>query len=180
MIIILGKVVSSVHFSDSANQVTYLQKMFLVTAVMLFFQVLLGHRLPLICGPAAVLLIGVIASQGFDISAVYSSVMAGGFIIAILGATGLFGYLKKLFTIRVVAVVLLLIAFTLAPTILNLMVNPKSGIPPILNLTFAVALVFTMFLLHRVLSGIWKSTLIIWSLILGSLFYFIFFPKGDV
>jgi len=179
LIIILGKVVGSVHFSDSANQVMYLQKMFLITAVTLFFQVVLGHRLPLICGPAAVLLIGVIASQSFEISAVYSSVMAGGFIIAILGATGLFGYLKKLFTTRVVAVVLLLIAFTLAPTILNLMINAKSGIPPILNLTFAVALVFSMFLLHRVLSGIWKSTLIIWSLILGSLFYFIFFPTGS-
>ena len=179
LIIILGKVVSSVHYSDSANQVVYLQKMFLITAVMLFLQVLIGHRLPLICGPAAVLLIGVIASQGFDISSVYSSVMAGGIIIAILGATGLFGYLKRLFTNRVVAVVLLLIAFTLAPTILKLMMNPKSGIPPILNFTFAVAFVFAMFLLHRVLSGIWKSTLIIWSLILGSLFYFIFFPTGS-
>jgi xanthine/uracil permease len=179
LIIILGKVVGSVHFSDSASQVVYLQKMFLITAVALFLQVVLGHRLPLICGPAAVLLIGVISSQSFDISAVYSSVMAGGFIISILGATGLFGYLKKLFTTRVIAVVLLLIAFTLSPTILKLMINPTSGIPPILNLTFAVALVFAMFMLHRYLSGIWKSTLIIWSLISGSLFYFIFFPTSN-
>lgn len=178
LIIILGKVVGSLHFSEPASQMIYLQKLFFITAATLIGQVLLGHRLPLICGPSTILLIGVIASRSFELNAIYSSVMVGGLIIAVLAASGLFGHLQKLFTTRVVAVVLLLIAFTLAPTILKLVVGGKSGVTSLYNFTFAVSLVFTMFLLHRFLTGVWKSTLIIWSMILGSVIYFLLFPKS--
>jgi xanthine/uracil permease len=178
MVIIFGKVVGGLHFSEPASQIIYLQKLLFITAVTLFCQVLGGHRLPLICGPSTVLLIGVIASRGFEINTIYSSVMMGGLLVAGLATSGLFRYLQKLFTTRVVAVVLLLIAFALAPTILNLVIGPKSGIDPLSGLTFAISLVLIMFLLYRFLTGIWKSTLIIWSMILGSLFYFFLFPKS--
>ena len=52
--------------------------------------------------------------------AIYSSIMVGGLILALFSLTGLFGYLRRLFTPRVVAAVLLLIAFTLTPTVMNL------------------------------------------------------------
>jgi len=178
MVIILGRVVGGLHFSEPASQIVYLQKLLFITGVTIFCQVLGGHRLPVISGPAAVLVIGVIASQGFEIGTIYSSVMIGGLFVAGFATIGLFRYLQRLFTTRVVAVVLLLIAFALSPTILNLMTDPKSGLSPLSNLTFAIALVLIMFLLYRTLPGIWKSTLIIWSMILGSLFYFILFPES--
>lgn len=178
LIIILGKVAGSQHFSDPADQIVYLQKMFFVTGLTLFCQVSWGHRLPVICGPATVLLIGIIASQSFDISTVYTSIMAGGLIITLLAVSGLFAYLQRLFTKRVVAAVLMLIAFTLAPTILKLVVAEKSGLSPLANLTFAIVLVFVMFVLHKILAGVWKSTLIIWSMVIGSAAYFFCFPQA--
>jgi xanthine/uracil permease len=176
-IVILGKVVGTLHPGESANEILYLQKLFFITGLTLLSQLFLGHRLPLISGPAAVLLIGVISSQGFRVSAIYTSMMIGGAVIGILAATGLFGYFRKLFTARVISVVLLLIAFTLAPTIRDLMVNAGSGIDPLYNISFAISLAFAMFLFHRVLTGIWKMSLIIWSIACGSMVYFLVFPQ---
>jgi len=178
LIIILGKVAGSVHFSRPAALIVYLQKMFFLTALTVFCQVLWGHRLPLICGPATVLLIGIIAGRSFEINAVYTSVMAGGLVITLLAASGLFGFLQRLFTKRVVATVLILIAFSLTPTILKLVIADDSGVAPLYNLCFASALVSVMFLMHRLLTGIWKSTLIIWSMLLGSVAYLLLFSKA--
>jgi xanthine/uracil permease len=177
-IIILGKVIGGIQFTDPYNQIVYLQKLLFLSAVTLFCQIFWGHRLPLVPGPAAVLLIGVLASQGFGMPTIYSSIALGGFFIAAVAISGLFRYLQQLFTPNVVVVVLLLIAFTLAPTIQNLMIDSKGGIPPLYNLGFALVLIFTMFLFYRLLRGIWKSTLIIWAMAAGSLFYFIIFPKA--
>ncbi len=178
-IVILGKVVGDLQSSDPLGRIIYLQKLLFLNAVTLFCQVLWGHRLPLIVGPSAVLLIGVIASQGFGLSSIYTSVMIGGLFITILAASGLFRYFQRLFTTSVVSVVLLLIAFTLTPTILDLMTDSLSGINPLRNLSFALALVFLMFLCHGRLKGIWKSTLIIWGMILGSLLHYLVFPDGQ-
>ena len=177
-IVILGKVVAGLHFGDPSSQIIYLQKILFLSAVTLLSQIFWGHRLPLIPGPSAVLLIGVVASQGFGLSTIYSSVAVGGLFITILSVSGLFRYFQKLFTSNVVAVVLLLVAFTLAPTIQNLITDGKSGIHPLYNMGFALALVFLMFFFYRLLSGIWKSTLIIWAVIAGSFFYFLIFSPG--
>ena len=75
-----------------------------------------------------------------------------------------------------IAVVLLLIAFTIAPAIQNLIVGSKNGVTPLLNLGFAFALVFVMLLCYSFLRGIWQSTLIIWAVIAGTLIYLLIFP----
>ena len=177
-IVILGKIVSSIHFGEVQDEILYLQKLFFLTGAALIFQILWGHRLPLISGPAAVLLIGVVSSRGSHISVINTSIILGGVFISILAATGLFGYVRKLFTARVISVVLLLIVFTLAPTIRDLMIGESSGVNPILNITFSVFLAFAMFLLNKFLSGIWKTGLIIFSLMGGSIIYFLIFPSA--
>jgi xanthine/uracil permease len=180
-IIILGKVIGELHFGDSVGLIIYLQKLLFLNAATLLCQVFWGHRLPVIPGPSAVLLIGVIASQGSGISAIYTSVVIGGLFISVLSLSGLFRYLQRLFTVNVVTVVLLLIAFTIAPTIRDLIIAEKSGTTPFNNISFALVMVILMFLFYRLLTGIWKSTLIIWAMLLGSLFYLLIFPggKGD-
>jgi xanthine/uracil permease len=57
---------------------------------------------------------------------VYTAIASGGLTLAIAGITGLFGNLQLFFTRRVVGVVLLLITFSLMPTILNLITDPNS------------------------------------------------------
>lgn len=178
-IIILGRVIGGLHFADSLSQVIYLQKILFVTALALFTQVFLGHRLPLIPGPSAVLLVGIIASQSFGLAQIYSSIMVGGLFITFLAVTGLFNRMKRLFTTNVVAVVLLLITFGITPTIRNLMIDSQSNISPFYNLSFSLAFVIIMFLCYRWLKGIWRSTLAIWALIAGSLIYYLIFPPGQ-
>jgi xanthine/uracil permease len=174
-IVIIGKIVGALQFDGLQDQVVYLQKTSFVTGVALLCQVLWGHRLPLILGPATVLLIGVIASQRFALNTIYSSILLGGLILALVGVTGVFGHLKRLFTARVVAVVLLLIAFTLVPTMVRLIV-PSPAAAPLHRVSFALALVTATFFAHQALTGIWKSTLIVWAMALGSAAYFMVFP----
>jgi xanthine/uracil permease len=173
-IVIIGKVVAGLHFPAAGDQVVYLQKLFFVTGLTLLGQVLWGHRLPLILGPATVLLIGVTGSRGFPPDAVYSSILWGGLVLALLGATGLFGHLRRLFTARVVAVVLLLIAFTLTPTIVRLIVGGPEPAPA-QRLGFALGLVAALFAAHRMLRAVWRTTLIVWATVLGSVAYILLF-----
>ena len=177
-IVILGKIVGSIHFGQTQDEILYLQKLFFLTGSTLIVQLLWGHRLPLVSGPAAVLLIGIVSSQSYGISVINTSIMIGGIFVSVLAMTGLFGYVRGLFTTRVIAVVLLLIVFTLAPTIRDLMIDLSGGIDSLWNVTFAVFLAFSMFLLDRVLSGIWKAGLIVFSILGGSVVYFLIFPAA--
>lgn len=176
IIIIIGKVIVGLHDHSPSEQVLYLQKMFFVSAICLLLQLLWGHRLPLIIGPATVLLVGIAASLGSDINTIYSSVFLGGIILWGLGITGLFGKIKMLFTPQVVATILMLIAFTLAPMIMNLLFA-FSQVTPLQNLCFAFILLLAMFVANKYLTGLWKTTLIIWSIIIGSSFYQLLFPQ---
>lgn len=178
-IIVLGHVVASLQFPELPDRTSYLQKLFIVTAATLLMQVLWGHRLPLIAGPATVLLVGVISSQGFPASDIYTSIIIGGVLLAALTLTGLFTQVRRAFTDRVIATVLLLIAFTLAPTILKLMIAHNSGVQPLPNLVFGLSLLAGMFALYRWLPGIWKATLVVWTMLFGSLLYFLIFPGNS-
>jgi xanthine/uracil permease len=176
-ILIIGKVVGGFHVTTPQDQILYLQKMSFVMAMTLLVQVLWGHRLPLVSGPSTVLLIGTIASQGFPGQTVYTSMMIGGLLLALCSVTGLFGHLQRLFTPRVVAVVLLLIGFTLIPPVMTLIISPGGGSYSPAKLTFALALTLAMIFFQTRLKGIWKSTLIVWAMIGGSIFYFLLFPR---
>ncbi len=175
-IIILGKIVGSLHVSDPYYQIIYLQKMYFVTGITLFCQVMWGHRLPLITGPSTVLLIGVITAGGFSLNAVYGSVALGGALLFLVSVLGVFGHIRKLFTPRVVAAVLLLIAVTLTPAIIRLLTTSDRAATVPVNLSFAMVVICLMFLLYRHLKGIWKSTIIIWSMTGATVLYLLLFP----
>lgn len=174
-LIIVTKIVAPLESSTPGSEVMYLQKTAFVAGITIFFQILLGHRLPLIAGPSTVLLIGVLASHGFGAGPVNSAVALGGALLALVGLTGLFGHVQRLFTPRVVAAVLLLIAFTLTPTILKLLTATGSDTSILGNLLFASALTLLLLAGQKYLRGVWRSTLIIWSMIGGTALYFLLF-----
>jgi xanthine/uracil permease len=176
-ILIIGKIVGALHFPSPEAQVLYIQKVSFIAAVTLLFQILWGHRLPLITGPSTVLLIGMIASQGFPLESVYTAMMIGGLLLALCSITGLFGHLQSLFTPRVVAVVLLLIGFTLIPSVMTLIIGPSGTSYSLSKIFFALVLTLTMVFFQSRLKGIWKSTLIVWALLAGSIGYFLLFPQ---
>ena len=114
-VITVGRAIDSLHVAESPSSAGYLQRLLLVTAITLVGQALVGHRLPVIAGPATVLLIGVLSSGSSSSNAVQTSIIIGGVFLILLAVSGLLKHLRQLFTDNVVAVVLLLIAFTLAP-----------------------------------------------------------------
>lgn len=177
---IIGAVVGDIHGLQLGEQILYVQKTLFLSAAALAVQVLGGHRLPLVLGPSSVLLIGLIASQGFDVPTVYSSILIGGLILALVSLAGFFGRLQRLFTPRVVAVILILIALTLAPTVMGLITVAGGRASPLANLLFAMILTLFMFFLYRYLRGIWRSTLILWAMVAGTLMHVFLFPQGPV
>lgn len=177
IIMIVGKVVAGIDSANSMEQILYLQRLFFVMSISLLAQTLFGHRMPLIVGPATVLLIGIAAAKDSGSSIIYSSIVVGGLVLAVLGFTGLFARLRSFFTPRVVAAILVLIAFTLTPMILNLIVSGSGSITPFENLIFSLIFVFGIFFVNRSLKGIWKSTLILWSTLGGSIVYLIIFQE---
>ncbi|HWQ76830.1 MAG TPA: solute carrier family 23 protein, partial [Syntrophomonas sp.] len=141
-VVTIGKVLGGT--GSSAVEVLYLQKLLAVTGAILVIQIIWGHRLPIVIGPATVLLIGILASAGSSSAAIYTSLAVGGLLLALLAVTGLFGRLQSLFTPRVVAVILLLVAFTLTPTILNLLTAGQEP-SPTRRLAFALVFMLLMF-----------------------------------
>ncbi|MDA8125749.1 MAG: purine/pyrimidine permease [Deltaproteobacteria bacterium] len=180
LIVIMGRIVAGFHENDPAGQILYLQKLTFVVAVTLACEIWWGHRLPIVAGPSSILLIGVLASRGFDAATVYTAVACGGALLTLASLTGIFTLLQRLFTPRIIAVILILIAFTLAPKIMEMVTLGDGNAPPIANLSFALVLTFGMFWLNRQLGGIWKSTLILWVMGLGSLLYQLWVPAAQV
>jgi xanthine/uracil permease len=156
------------------DQILFMQKSAFLVAITMCAQILLGHRLPLVAGPASVLVVGLTASRGFSESVVYTSTMMGGLILFAIACTGLFAHVRKLFTPRVVAVILLLIGFTLAPSIIGLVAEPGRETLP--RAAFAMIMTLLMFVAGRYFKGIWKSTLILWSMVVGTAACAVLFP----
>ncbi len=154
------------------------QKLFAVTGIAGLLQVLWGHRLPIVVGPAAVLLVGVMASlaASADVSAIYSSIAIGGVLVTLLTIGGLMRYVQRIFTPRIVVVILMLIATTLAPTITNLVFPARASHDEhIFGLLFAVVGVVLMVVANRNLKGVAKSLVIPAALVVGSAVYFTIF-----
>jgi uracil permease len=170
--LIIGNVMAGLYGGPA---IPYLQKLFLLTALVLLAQIYFGHRLPLVVGPATVLLIGILASLGAGFEVINASILIGGLLLAGIAAAGLFEYLKRLFTPRVIAVVLMLIAFTLAPVILDLIIDGGGAVPATHAFSFGLVFAITLFVANGVLKGIWRSTLALWAIILGTLAYVLLF-----
>lgn len=182
LMICLPVVLTSTFIAPQGEMVFFTQKLFAICGITIIVQVLCGHRMPLVAGPAAVLLMGVIAaaSQGHGATTIYPSMIIGGAIITLLAAVGAMKYIQKIFTPRIVAAIVILISFTMAKPIVGLIFADKahSG----LALVLAIVGVAVMAWANKVLRGIWKSMVVILAMIFGALFYYCIteFPKDFV
>ena len=170
-VVIMGIIVSQLHYTDVAEQTFYLQKLFGIMGIAMIVQVLWGHRLPLIIGPASVLLIGILSTVSSGIAAVYTGIMIGGLVLTVLAYSGLLGKLQFVFTHRIVTVILILIAFTLTPVILKLVLGDT--VHALFNLFFTLIMVLALVVGNKLLRGIWKSTTVLWGIVGGVLVYYL-------
>jgi xanthine/uracil permease len=173
-VIIMGGIGARLHYPDSGDQIWYMQKLFALVGAASVIQVLAGHRLPLVIGPAAVLLVGLTASLSAGPDAAYSAIFVGGALLTLLGFSNLFSRIRFLFTPRIVAVILVLIALTLSPTILRLIAGEGAGVK---GFCFALAMVFALVLLNHKLRGVMKSLTVLIGIAGGSVLYWLFMDK---
>ncbi|MBO7219593.1 MAG: purine/pyrimidine permease [Alistipes sp.] len=172
LMICIPVVLTSTFIAPAGEVVFFTQKLFALSGIAIIVQVLVGHRLPLVAGPAAVLLMGVIAaaSQGHPASTIYPSMIIGGAMVTILALVGAMKYIQRVFTPRIVAAIVLLISFTMAKPIVGLIFADKSHAG--LALAATIVGVVVMAWANSIFKGIWKSTVVILAMILGSLSYY--------
>ena len=179
-VLCIAVVATSVFVAQGSpeERLFYSQRLFAVMGIAGLVQVVWGHRLPLVVGPAAVLLVGVLSSlaAGASTDAIYSSIAIGGVLVTLLTFGGLMRLVQCIFTPRIIVVILMLIAVTLAPTITNLVFPPMAEHSEhLFGLLFAIVGVVAMVVLNRNLKGVAKSLVIPIALIAGSVAYFILF-----
>ena len=179
LMICIPVVLTSTFVAPEGGEVFFTQKLFAICGLTIAIQVLFGHRLPLVAGPAAVLLMGVIAakSQGHPAETIYPSLILGGALVTLLAAVGAMKYIQKIFTPRIVAAIVILVSFTIAKPIVGLIFADKAhaGLALVSTIVGLVAMAWA----NKTFKGVWKSTVVILAMILGSIFYYSMteFPK---
>ena len=172
LLIAIPVVITSSFIAPAGETVAYTQKMFGIMGAGMLVQVLCGHRLPLVVGPAAALLTGILTAtlHGYGNEAIYTSVLAGGVLIALLGAFGVTRQLMFLFTPRITVSILLLIAFTIAKPIVGLIFSDSEH--HLLSFGFMTVGVAAMAMANDRLKGVWKTVVVSVAMIAGSLVWY--------
>ncbi|MBQ2993271.1 MAG: purine/pyrimidine permease [Alistipes sp.] len=172
LMICIPVVLTSTFVAPAGETVFFTQKLFAVMGVTMIVQALWGHRLPLVAGPAAVLLMGVLAAagQGSDSNTIYPSMIIGGGVIALLAACGALRYVQRIFTPRIVVSILVLISFTMAKPIVGMIFSDAEHLGT--ALLFALVCVIAMATANNLLRGVWKTMVVIIAMLLGSLIYY--------
>lgn len=172
LMICIPVVLTSTFVAPEGQMLFFTQKLFAIMGVTMIVNALWGHRMPLIAGPAAVLLMGVLAAatQGAGVQSIYPSMAVGGVLIALLAAFGLMKRVQSLFTPRIVVAIVVLISFTMVKPIVGMVFAEQEH--QILAMIFALVLVVGMAVANNLLRGVWKSMVVIAAMILGSLFYY--------
>lgn len=178
IILIISTIIGVYQFEHPREQIFYTQKLFGLMGGGLIVQILWGHRLPVVIGPAAVLLIGILSTQASQLPEVYTSILIGGALLTLISISKYLRKIQQIFTTRIVITILALIGFTLIPSIIKLIFGGPEE--PIQMLCMSIILTFSIVGANRFLKGIWKSTVVFWALILGTGVYSILYGLPEI
>lgn len=168
-LIILSGIVAGMHYNSEGMMIIYLQKAFFITGLALILQIKFGHQMPIVIGPASVLLIGLMSTQSLSASASFTTIAIGGALIFLLSYSKIFSKVQRVFTTRVVIVTLMLVAIGMMPLIISL--SKGTNGKEFFNLSFVLILTLIMVVANHYLKGIGKSLVILLGMILGSVAY---------
>lgn len=181
-VLAIAVVITSIFIATGspAERVLYAQKVFALMGIATIVQAVWGHKMPIVVGPAAVLLVGIItalASQGEHINTnkIYTAIGIGGIVITLLSIGNWLERIQKIFTPRTIVVILMLIAFTLSPTIKNLIFPAAEPDKHLFALIFTLIGIPAMALAAARLRGVTKSLVVPIALLVGCIIYYITF-----
>ncbi len=101
------------------EKVVFIQLTFIASGFFTFIQTLWGHSYPVIEGPSAAHLLTLISLIPYGISSIQTGMIVGSILMIFLGMVGKIDLLRNIFTRNVVVVILLLITFSLIPSIIG-------------------------------------------------------------
>uniref|UniRef100_A0A7J2TGK9 Xanthine permease n=1 Tax=Archaeoglobus fulgidus TaxID=2234 RepID=A0A7J2TGK9_ARCFL len=171
ILIIGGRIVADFQFTEAFEKTLYMQKLFLISGLTILAQILIGHRLPIISGPSAILIAGIYATNG---PSAYTSITICGLLLFFFAITGKMRILQSLFSQKIVSIVFLLIIITLLPLIIDLISSEGSAF---YNAVFSIIFVSSLFLLAKFLKGFWSTNMLFIALIFGTVIYLSIFPR---
>ena len=162
LMISIPVVLTSTFIAPEGQTLIFTQKLFAIMGVTMIVNSLWGHRLPLVAGPAAVLLMGILAASqhGGSSEAIYPSIAIGGVIIALLAAVGLMRKVQRIFTPRIVVSIVVLISFTMAKPIVGMIFSDENH--QLLAMVFAVVAVISMAVANSLLKGFGSLWWLLW------------------
>lgn len=165
-------VITTTFIAPEGMAVLYTQKLFAIMGVTMLLQIFFGHGLPLVSGPAAALLMCVIAvsGQGKSYNEIYPSIIVGAAIISIIAASGLLKHAVRLFTPRIIVSILILISFVTLKPAISLMYN---GADSNFVTVFSIVAITVMAFINSKAHGVWKNTVVLWSLIISTVIYYL-------
>ncbi len=163
---------------DIQMQTSYLQSVYFVYGLTMLVQAFWGHRMPLVVGSAAVLLVGILSAfSSASFNAIYTAIAVGGAVLLMVSLSGMLKKITRIFTPRVIVVILGLIAMTLAPVIISMMFEPGKEF---FGFVFFLVGTIITFVLERLMKGIGKSLTVMIITIGGTVVYYLFNQLPEV
>ena len=170
---VLTVLLANVLGMSPEDTAAYFQRLLIVTGGTMMVQTLWGHRLPLLDGPAAALVITAAALAPGGLPVISGGMLFGGLLVFLCGALGLTRYITPLFTDRVVGVILLLIGLTILPYLVPMITGAgpahPAGSPLVLGLSLGLLVIMVM--MSHFLRGLWQSLAIFWGVLIGCLVF---------
>jgi xanthine/uracil permease len=170
-LMILAVIASEYAGLAPAEKVLFFQRVLITCGGVMILQTLWGHRYPLLDGPSSALLLAFIIFAPQGIPVIQGGMILGGIYLVLLSASGLMRFWKPLFTDPVIGVILILVAITLLPYLVPMIIGVGPRHPHGEPLVFAVSLatVILIALLSHWLSGFPKTIALFLGIILGTL-----------
>lgn len=157
------------------EEVAFFQKILLLAGTFTTWQTLAGHKYPLQEGPATALLLTFVTLAPSGLAAIKGGFLLGGLILFVIGRFRWMQYMTNYFTPNVVGVILLLIAFTLLPHLLPLLIGVDQAHPHGDGAIFAasLALIMLIAILSHWLKGFWQTTAMIVGIVVGTFIFWL-------
>jgi uracil permease len=164
---------------DPAAQVSFSQRLLLATGLMTLLQSLKGHRFPILEGPSSAVVLSFVVLAPEGLSTIQGGMMIGGLLLIGIGAFRWFRWLSKFFTPNVTGVILILVAVTLLPFIVPLLIGASRSFPYGEISVWGSSLLVILFVsfLSNWLRGFLQTTAMLAGIILG---FFLFLLQGRI
>ncbi|MDQ0160009.1 purine/pyrimidine permease [Alkalibacillus salilacus] len=185
-------VIGSIFDMDTTAIMQLMQRTFFIVGIAGFLQGLIGHKLPIVDGPAGLwvstfsvfaISVGTTGQAGVEAFRLLEAAMilTGAFLMA-FGLFKVSGKVIGLFTPLVTGVFLTLLTFQLSGTFLEGMLGLSSQATQINSGQFAIAMVTfsSVLILSIFFTGWMKSYAVLLGISLGWLLFVIFFGTGDM